>query len=111
MVVLGAVAAVIGLVLLLLPSGQASFGWFAYAPLSDTTFFPPGGLLSPQSQIGMVLIIVGLVLLAFGAGWFSGNAKPRASGDCPIRAARGPENFPLLRPRAQCSRLIVGSKP
>ncbi|TFD62715.1 hypothetical protein E3T39_01895 [Cryobacterium suzukii] len=52
MVVLGAVAAVIGLVLLLVPSGQASFGWFAYAPLSNTTFFPPFVQLSPHSQIG-----------------------------------------------------------
>ena len=74
-VVLGAVAAVIGLVLLLLPNGQASFGWFAYAPLSDTTFFPPGGLLSPRSQIAMAVSIVGLVVLAFGAGWMLGQRQ------------------------------------
>ncbi|MDY7529364.1 MULTISPECIES: hypothetical protein [unclassified Cryobacterium] len=73
MVVLGAVAAVIGLVLLLLPSNQASFGWYAYAPLSDSTFLPPGGLFSPQNQIGMVVFIVGLVVLAFGAGWMLGQ--------------------------------------
>ncbi|WP_146072866.1 hypothetical protein [Cryobacterium sp. Y62] len=75
MVVFGAVAAVIGFVLLLLPSGPASFGWFAYAPLSNTTFFPPGGLLSVRTQIGIVLFIVGLVLLAFGAGWMLGQRQ------------------------------------
>jgi heme/copper-type cytochrome/quinol oxidase subunit 1 len=78
MVGLGAVAAVIGLVLLLLPSNHASVGWYAYAPLSDSTFFPPVGLLSPQSQIGMVVFIVGLVVLAFGAGWMLG--KHQAAG-------------------------------
>ncbi|TFB87262.1 hypothetical protein E3O44_09050 [Cryobacterium algoricola] len=65
-------AALIGIVLLLLPGNQASFGWFAYAPLSDSTFLPPGGLLSPHSQIGIVVLIVGLVVLAFGAGWMLG---------------------------------------
>jgi heme/copper-type cytochrome/quinol oxidase subunit 1 len=80
MVVLGAVAAVIGLVLLLVPSGQASFGWFAYAPLSDTTFFPPGVQLSPHRQIGSALLPIGLLILAFGAGWLLGQyqaASPR----------------------------------
>ena len=73
MVVLGAVEAVIGLVLLLLPSDQASFGWFAYAPLSDTTFIPPGVLLSPHSQIGIGVFTIGLAMLAFGAGWMLGQ--------------------------------------
>ena len=78
MVVLGALAAVIGLVLFLLPSGQATFGWFAYAPLSNTTFFPPGVLLSPHGQIGIVLFLTGLAILAFGAGWMLGQ-RPAAS--------------------------------
>ena len=43
MVFFGTMAAVIGLVLSLLPGGQASFGWFASVPLSDPTFFPPCG--------------------------------------------------------------------
>ena len=78
LVVLGAVAAAIGLVLLLLPSTQASFGWYAYAPLSGSTFLPPVGLLSPQSQIGLVMFVVGLVVLAFGAGWMLGLRRPAA---------------------------------
>ncbi|MDJ0325490.1 hypothetical protein QMG61_17150 [Cryobacterium sp. PH31-AA6] len=75
MVVLGTVAAVIGLVLLLVPSGQASFGWFAYAPLSNTTFSPIGLQLSPRSQIGIALFVVGLAVLAFGAGWMLGQRQ------------------------------------
>ncbi|TFB54221.1 hypothetical protein [Cryobacterium sp. Sr3] len=75
MVALGTVAAVIGLVLLLVPSDQASFGWFAYAPLSNTTFSPIGLQLSPRSQVGIALFIVGLAVLAFGAGWMLGQRQ------------------------------------
>ena len=84
MVILGAVAAVIGLVLVVVPSGQASFGWFAYAPLSNTAFFPPGVLLSPRGQIGIALFPTGLVMLAFGAGWMLGQhqaASQRRASD------------------------------
>ena len=73
MVVLGTVAALIGRVLLLAPSGQASFGWYAYSPVSNTTFFPPGVLLSPHGQIGIALFLTGSVMLAFGAGWMLGQ--------------------------------------
>ena len=83
MVVLGAVAAGIGLVLLLLPSGQASFGWFAYAPLNDTTFFPPGGLSSPHSQIGIGVFTIGLAMLAFGAGWMLGHHQDTSQRRAP----------------------------
>ncbi|TFD04842.1 hypothetical protein E3T25_04830 [Cryobacterium sandaracinum] len=83
MVVLGTVAAVIGLVLLLVPSDQASFGWFAYAPLSNTTFSPIGLQLSPRSQIGIALFIVGLAVLAFGAGWMLGQRQATSQSRLP----------------------------
>jgi heme/copper-type cytochrome/quinol oxidase subunit 1 len=60
-------------VLFLLPAHSASYGWFAYAPLSDTTFQPPGIWLTPQGQAGVVWFIVGLALLAFGFGWALGR--------------------------------------
>lgn len=75
MVVFGAATAVIGLVLFLLPSGSASIGWFAYQPLSNTMFFPSGIPPSPRSHTGVVLLIVGLILLAFGAGWALGQRQ------------------------------------
>ena len=83
MVALGAVAAVTGLLLLLVPSGQATFGWFAYAPLSNTTFFPPGVLLSPHGQIGIVLFLTGLAILAFGAGWTLGQHQAASQRRAP----------------------------
>ena len=88
MVVLGAVTALVGLVLFLLPGGSASFGWFAYAPLSNTTFLPSGVLLTPQSQIGIVLLIIGLALLAFGAGWVLGQRQ--AAGQRRLPGPGGP---------------------
>lgn len=75
MVVLGAGAVVIGLVLLVLPSDQASFGWFAFEPLPTTVFSPPGVLLTPQSHIGVVLLMVGLAMFGFGAGWVLGQRQ------------------------------------
>ena len=87
MVALGAVAAATGLVLFLLPGDQASFGWYAYAPLSDSTFIPPDGL-SPRNQIGVVVFVVGLVVLAFGAGWMLGHS--RAASQRPLPDPRSP---------------------
>ena len=89
MIILGAVAAVIGFVLLLLPSSQASFGWFAYAPLSNRTFFPSGLLLSPTNQIGTALFIVGLTMLAFGAGWLLGQRQTSTRRRHPNSGSQG----------------------
>lgn len=49
----------------------AAFGWFAYAPLSQETFFPGAGLvmLSPGELWGMGMVVAGLVLLAFWSGY------------------------------------------
>ena len=98
MVVLGAVAAVIGLVLLLLPSGQASFGWFAYAPLSNSAFIPPGVLLSPHSQIGIVLFVIGLAMLAFSAGWMLGHRQAARQQRLPDPGSPGSGEFPPASP-------------
>ncbi|KQO61174.1 hypothetical protein ASF23_11765 [Curtobacterium sp. Leaf261] len=48
----------------------SSFGWFAYAPLSDTVFTPG---LSPALVVGSVLTVVGAALGAFGAGMLIGR--------------------------------------
>ncbi len=46
--------------------GAASFGWFAYAPLSGETFVPP----RPWTQtLGLVSLGAGLLVLGFVAGW------------------------------------------
>jgi heme/copper-type cytochrome/quinol oxidase subunit 1 len=47
-----------------------SFGWFAYAPLSDTVFTPGP---SPAFVVGVALTVVGAALGAFGAGVLVGR--------------------------------------
>ncbi len=48
---------------------DASFGWFAYAPLSAIAFFP----LSQDRLAGLILLGVGLVLIAGWAGFWLGR--------------------------------------
>jgi heme/copper-type cytochrome/quinol oxidase subunit 1 len=68
LLVAGVVCAVIG-VLRLRPVGTASFGWFAYAPLSQesmpTLLFP--GVLA------VTLIAVGMLFAGLGAGILLGR--------------------------------------
>jgi len=68
----GAVIIVIGL---FTPMGTASFGWFAYQPLADATFFPGGSavVLSRITVAGWIIFAVGLVWLAFLAGRIAGR--------------------------------------
>lgn len=73
LVVGGVVLAVAGVVVLVVATVQAtsepaSFGWFAYAPLSDTTFVADGlHLVSTTSLVGAGLLVVGLLALS---AWF-----------------------------------------
>jgi drug/metabolite transporter (DMT)-like permease len=76
LIILGAISCVIGVVLILLPDNSASFGWFAYAPLNDTVFVPPSGILTPRSQLGILWALIGVALLAFGSGWAFGLRQP-----------------------------------
>jgi len=63
LLVLGLIGMIVGVVLLTRPA-PASFGWTAYAPLSNTVYVPPvvGSTFFP----GVVLALVGL---AVTAGW------------------------------------------
>ncbi|WP_344796675.1 hypothetical protein [Frondihabitans peucedani] len=77
--VAAAVAILVGGVLLVVAqTAQTSYGWFAYAPLSDTVFTPgPGGSALPSAG----LIALGLVVGAFWAGTLRGlglRRRPRA---------------------------------
>jgi heme/copper-type cytochrome/quinol oxidase subunit 1 len=58
--IIGLVAIVIGIVLV--AQRQSSFGWFAYAPLTDLSFMP----VSSLNIAGLLVLAVGLVLVA---GW------------------------------------------
>ncbi|MFD1714131.1 hypothetical protein ACFSBZ_06580 [Amnibacterium flavum] len=56
-------------VLIAVATEPVSFGWTAYAPLSETTFTPVvRGLESRNGILGAVLLVIGLMGLAFWAG-------------------------------------------
>lgn len=46
----------------------ASFGWFAYAPLSDEVFLPGMTMLDNTQVTGLALLVAGLLCTAFWAG-------------------------------------------
>lgn len=72
---------VVGAVLLARPVHQDSVGWFAYAPLSQQTFFPDSlPVMDPGKWTGLWLIGVGLLTLAFWAGFRTGRRTRRRRG-------------------------------
>ncbi|GAA3013094.1 hypothetical protein [Microbacterium aurantiacum] len=71
--VVSAVALVAGFVLILVGIAtppSASFGWFAYAPLSNYAYVAgaPGLAVAPVTAVGFTLFVVGLVGVAFLVG-------------------------------------------
>ena len=65
---LGLIAVIVGLIVAW-NNQSTSFGWFAYAPLSDTVFIGNGvAMVSQGTQLGLVVTVVGLLVLAFWAG-------------------------------------------
>lgn len=69
--VLGLVLAVVSGILLAIPRPAASFGWYAYAPLSSTTFAPSGADVRQGFAIGTGA--ASLLLIAGSAGWWLGR--------------------------------------
>jgi heme/copper-type cytochrome/quinol oxidase subunit 1 len=65
-----------GSLLAITGTGQESFGWFAYAPLSSQAFLPDGiFFLSARTKAGLVLAGVGLLALTFWAGHRVGRRR------------------------------------
>ncbi|MET3367436.1 UNVERIFIED_CONTAM: heme/copper-type cytochrome/quinol oxidase subunit 1 [Jeotgalibacillus campisalis] len=70
---LGLIAVIVGLIVAW-TNQSTSFGWFAYAPLSDTVFVGNGGaMVSQGTQLGLVVTVIGLLVLAFWAGFAIGR--------------------------------------
>jgi heme/copper-type cytochrome/quinol oxidase subunit 1 len=63
---LGIIAGVATLIYSL--SRPTTFGWFAYAPLSEETFLPGMAILSNTQVTGLALLAAGLLCAAFWAG-------------------------------------------
>lgn len=76
--VLGLVVMTVGLVLVFTAPGPASFGWTAYAPLTDVTF-SPGLFVTGLGQAGLVLTVAGFALLTFCMGWTLGLRQARGA--------------------------------
>jgi hypothetical protein len=55
-----------------------TFGWFAYQPASDATFVPDGGgvFLSHTTIIGLVVLTIGFLSVAFLAGRRGARGRP-----------------------------------
>lgn len=79
-----AILPVVGLVAVLVGcfvawrNANATVGWFAYAPLSNELFTGNGIAFASQgTQIGLAVAVVGMLVLAFWAGYRIGrNARP-----------------------------------
>ncbi|MDO9396427.1 MAG: hypothetical protein Q7T71_07780 [Herbiconiux sp.] len=88
LLVVAVAVAVAGLVTVLLgASTSVSFGWFAYAPLSGTTFTPEGIHVVTTAQIvGFAVLGAGLVALAFWLGLTLGRRTAAAERPTSDRA-------------------------
>ena len=71
---LGLVLVLGGALLVLLNPAEATFGWFAYAPLSDEVF-PAATFITPEAVVGWLSTVLGLLLWAFCAGWLVGRGR------------------------------------
>ncbi|WP_157277098.1 hypothetical protein [Oerskovia sp. Root22] len=68
--------------------GAASFGWFAYAPLSGAVYEPS----RPWSQVlGLVAAGAGLLVLGFVAGWVVARRRGGDGGAGADRPAERPD--------------------
>lgn len=73
--VAGLVAVLVGCLVAWSNAG-ASFGWFAYAPLNDQLFLGNGmAFVTQGTQIGLAVAVIGLLVLAFWAGYRIGRGS------------------------------------
>lgn len=74
---LGLVAVIVGLIVAW-NNQSTDFGFFAYAPLSETVFVGDNGsFVSKGTQLGLAVTGVGLLVLAFWAGLAIGRRQVR----------------------------------
>ena len=60
-----------------------TYEWFACQPLADATFTPGGSgvFVSRVTIIGCVVLTIGLIALAFLAGWRAGAKRAPLTDD------------------------------
>lgn len=86
--VLAAALLLAGLLLTMVPARTETFGWFAYAPLSQQSFQVQGLLLiGTEAWVGIAMISLGLLILAFWTGYLFGvRRRQPGSGQPPVPA-------------------------
>ncbi|MEL4317697.1 hypothetical protein WJX64_01625 [Leifsonia sp. YIM 134122] len=77
----GGIVAVIGMIALLMPTQQATFGWAAYQSLAETVFVPSLSLISPTTIWGAIALTIGLLVVAFSAGFLVGRRTGSAGSE------------------------------
>jgi heme/copper-type cytochrome/quinol oxidase subunit 1 len=61
-------------VLLMVPTSSAEFGWFAYAPLTDTVVMSGSfSLLDPTHRWAVAIGVTGLIAASWAAGFLAGR--------------------------------------
>lgn len=82
LLLVGLVAVIVGACVVVVAHPQpASFGWFAYAPLSSTISITDGvHIISTGELVGAAVLAIGLIALAFWAGLRVGVRRPRGGG-------------------------------
>ena len=75
----GIAAIVAGVLVYQFRPSAASFGWTAYAPLSNTVFVPSFADITPSLVGAALLILLGAVLIAGWVGFAAGRRRPRPS--------------------------------
>jgi heme/copper-type cytochrome/quinol oxidase subunit 1 len=73
--IIGLVAVSVGLALMINGQTQSTFGWFAYAPLSDKSFSPAATFLSARGQTGLTIAVIGAIVFAFCSGWMLASRR------------------------------------
>lgn len=67
---------------------QSSFGWFAYAPLSNETFSSGGMVfMDAGTSMGLALTAAGLLVLAFWSGYRTARTRPARTRPARQRSA------------------------
>lgn len=70
-------------IILVLRQPAASFGWFAYAPLTPDSAAPVSIMLGPFGIAGIVSLVLGFGVLAFASGWMIGRRRAAAPDSTP----------------------------
>jgi heme/copper-type cytochrome/quinol oxidase subunit 1 len=87
---LGVLLVAVGGIAVLRAEQEVSFGWFAYAPMSDTTFSPGVTALRTSTLWAWASVVTGSVLLVGTIAYIAGVRRGRRDGAGPDASAQEP---------------------